>query len=1408
MKTRVKRVLASITAAVFLTSVVVPPSVALAEPSSASMRSDESMIENVKYLEADGTEQTVDQAVVLTDSTTNLTQDNGADGWYVVNDVIDTNNFYNVTGDVKLILADNAHLTTHSGISLLWSGGQTLTIYSQSTGSSQGELTALNTTDGSALECGEGNTLVINGGTINATSGSEEKPSKAAAIGGNKGDNSGTITINGGNVTATTYAADGVAGGGAAIGGGGSEGGSDTGHDSGQITINGGNVTATAYSGGAGIGGGSGSGSTTGGNGQVAITGGHVIATSTNGGAGIGGGSGSNSAIGGSATVDISGSTVEAKSDGSSASGLSERYYGAGIGSGSSGTSSNIANDISISGGKVTAYTASSGSYGSAAIGGGKNSSSGTIAISGGTLLIDDTASNSYGIGAGSASPEKNQNDQVTITGGTISTINGEKAVVDEPTNGSVPVYYTVADVQNIYGNNAAVNNATLTGYGFNGVETDDSGMLHLYLPEGSAEAQFGDVPYNGTITSNETTNKLEPQGMYVNVQEISQGADNVTLRVTAPQGSTVYYIASDSPITDPQQIIENGASIEVGSDAATVTLNDLQPGQTKTYYFVATKNDETSDIQSIEVTPQAISLEDAQVSLSQDSFVYNGSAQIPDITVELGDTALVKDTDYTVRFDGNTTNVGTVTVIVEGIGKYTGTVDSKTYTITPRSVMASLSGSTTKTYDGTTDVTDTKNLELTLDDVVQGEAVSAEAESYSYASSDVGTGIEITANNVSLAGDEALLTNYTLSSTTVSATIGEITQAQGEIDAASYNPSREYTGEPLSLPTANELNITGGTYDDLTFTWYDAENNELDTAPTDAGTYSLRISLPESTNYTAAETTVSVTIGRASYRNTITGTVYPGVQDEVTLPDDLPEGLAYDSVHLMSGSDEPIEIIGIEDNVFTFKGKDGVKDGEPYLCGISLKEVGAGNKNYDLNTSQLIVALTGKEAQSVTVDMSGITLGNKTFDGKPLTYSGAAKVDGQDLNFTYQWLNSDGELLTSAPKDAGTYVLRATVDSPYFTGQGEKSVEIAPKELKVTADNKTATVGDAMPELTYQVSGLVGEDKLTTEPTLTCDADMNKNGDYPIVLSGADAGSNYTISYVNGTLTVKEKSSGGGGGGTTTRPNHDITIPDDITGGDVTATDDQAKKGEKVTITVTPEEGNRVDSIIVTDENGKELDVTDNGDGTYSFIMPNSDVEIEVTFVKDDSSAELPFTDVPKDAWYADVVDYVYNKGLMTGVSDTLFAPETSSSRAMIVSILHRLEGNPDVEVSQDRHFTDVTADAWYAEPVYWAYTNGIVGGISDTLFAPDQTITREQFAVMLHNYAIYKGLDTTATSDLSSYSDADKISPYAKEAMEWANAKGLINGMTDDTLVPQGLTTRAQTAAILARFCETVTK
>ena len=274
--------------------------------------------------------------------------------------------------------------------------------------------------------------------------------------------------------------------------------------------------------------------------------------------------------------------------------------------------------------------------------------------------------------------------------------------------------------------------------------------------------------------------------------------------------------------------------------------------------------------------------------------------------------------------------------------------------------------------------------------------------------------------------------------------------------------------------------------------------------------------------------------------------------------------------------------------------------------------------------------------------------------------------------------------------------------------------------------------------------------------------------------------------------------------GDSSSTPTYSVILPGRVEGGTVTAKKSYAEEGETFRFTVTPDEGWELDTLSVTDNRGTELDVKYEGDSVYSFKMPARRVEIQVSF-REIPPESLPFTDIADNAWYADAVRYVYKHGLMAGTSATTFAPDVTTSRAMIATILWRMAGSPVVNYAMN--FADVPQDQWYSEAIRWATSEGIVGGYGNGLFGTNDPITREQFAAMLYRFAQEQGYDVSIgeNTNILSYTDVADLSEYAISAMQWAVGAGIINGTGDgSTLTPQGQATRAQAAVMLMRFCE----
>ena len=262
--------------------------------------------------------------------------------------------------------------------------------------------------------------------------------------------------------------------------------------------------------------------------------------------------------------------------------------------------------------------------------------------------------------------------------------------------------------------------------------------------------------------------------------------------------------------------------------------------------------------------------------------------------------------------------------------------------------------------------------------------------------------------------------------------------------------------------------------------------------------------------------------------------------------------------------------------------------------------------------------------------------------------------------------------------------------------------------------------------------------------------------------------------------------------------PTYAVTTPE-TPGGTVTVSPSRASSGRTVTITATPDLGYALESLTVLDSRGNEIALTDKGDGKYTFTMPASRVTVEASF----APAPLPFEDVVPGAWYEEAVRYAYFHNIMEGMSETEFSPATALTRAMAVQILYNLEGQPDLSSENLGYpYEDVDAQAWYGDAVYWARITGVATGYGDGTFQPGDSITRQEFAQMLYNYAKYKGYDLCVEGDLAQFPDSESVADWAETAMSWANGNELINGHDDGTIDAAGIGTRAQAASILMKF------
>ena len=480
----------------------------------------------------------------------------------------------------------------------------------------------------------------------------------------------------------------------------------------------------------------------------------------------------------------------------------------------------------------------------------------------------------------------------------------------------------------------------------------------------------------------------------------------------------------------------------------------------------------------------------------------------------------------------------------------------------------------------------------------------------------------------------------------------------------------------------------------------------------------------------------------------------------------------------------------------------DGTITGTPTAQGESTFTVKATN-DYGSNSKSLSITI----GTQTNVPVTGVSLNTSTLNlVENETDTLTATVEPSNAtNKDVTWASSNNAVVT-VDQNGNVEAVGAGTATITVTAQGDSTksasctVTVTASTVPVTGvslnkDSLALGVGDSE-TLTATVKPEDATNKAVTWTSSNSTvATVDQNG---VVTAVAPGTATITVTTADGgftatcTVTVRPDVP-------PANPNYRITV-EATQGGTVTADPTAAKAGATVTLTPDPDAGYQVGAVAVTDRFGDAVAVTEQADGTYTFTMPNGQVTVTVTFAE----APLPFPDVTEGDWFYDAVRCAYETGLMDGVGDNLFAPNSETTRAQLVTILYRLAGQP--EPGGDSGFSDVETGTWYTDAVAWAAENGIVNGVSDTEFAPGDDITREQLAAILYRYAAYQGYDVSQRADLSGFGDASSISGYAQEALSWAHAQGLVLGFEDGSLRPQGTASRAQIAAVLMRFLAAV--
>ena len=402
----------------------------------------------------------------------------------------------------------------------------------------------------------------------------------------------------------------------------------------------------------------------------------------------------------------------------------------------------------------------------------------------------------------------------------------------------------------------------------------------------------------------------------------------------------------------------------------------------------------------------------------------------------------------------------------------------------------------------------------------------------------------------------------------------------------------------------------------------------------------------------------------------------------------------------------------------------------------------------------------------------------------------------------SYQWYKGDTEipnatgdsLTLSNVADSGDYTVKITVGTDIATSE--------PTTVTITKANGTASV--SMEGWTY------GETAKTPVPTSETNGTNGVTYQYKVKDAKDDTYST-TVPTNVGSYTVKAtfpatdnynevtatadfviaQATHHSSGSSSSNPTYSVTTPSKSENGGVAVSSKNARKGDTVTVTVTPDAGYQLDKLTVTDKNGNVLKLTDKGDGKYSFTMPDGKVEVKAVFAKKVETS--PFGDVSTDAYYNQAVRWAQEKGITDGISSNLFGPKQPCTRSQIVTFLWRAAGSPEPK-STAAGMTDVVPGSYYAKAVAWAIENGITTGTAEGTFSPDATCTRAQAVTFLARAQNAKATGKTAFSDVPADS-------YFADAVAWAQANGVTTGTTETTFSPDNDCTRAQIVTFLYR-------
>ncbi|WP_125116614.1 beta strand repeat-containing protein [Agathobaculum sp. Marseille-P7918] len=980
---------------------------------------------------------------------------------------------------------------------------------------------------------------------------------------------------------------------------------------------------------------------------------------------------------------------------------------------------------------------------------------------------------------------------------------NGTSTIVKEVTVNPATISITSATVQDkTYDGNQ---DATVTGVEFTGLVNSESLSLGT---DYTATAVFGSA--NAGSQTATVTVTLKGGSNYTFAGNQDEATYDSATGTISPLPVVLEWETTSFTYDGNLKTVTATVNNRVGEDEITLSYTGNTGTAVNSYTATVTSLDNTNyTLDNATGTTQAwsiggASIAGATVTLSPESFTYDGNSHTPTVTVKLGDKTLTENTDYTVTYDGDTTNAGEVTVTVTGTGNYSGEANqTPSYTIN-KADQAAL------TITSTSDATYGQDYTLTTSGGSGSGAVTITVSNGTGAATVSGYTLTPTkAGTVTVTAVKAGDNNYN-DGTSVSATItinkgtydGTTTATgtvlanwPGEVELPGLPDGASY-GEPSSNDVTG-MSITGGV---LHYTGGSGIVKDQ--------TYTVTVPVAGATNYNDYQITVTLT-GTDKKVLTITGVTaqngtYNGQTQAGYTGTPSAQGYTGDFTVTYNTTDGKAPT-----NAGNYAVTIAIPDSDPQYVGSIVLEFAIAKKPLTVsapsasvyvgdNAPELALTYTGLvDGESVTPSEAPAFTITKS-DDTEIALADAVKTAG---TYTITWSNADGTTFTGADnyditlKNTGTLTVtvRSSGGGGSSSGSGNKTETTTNPDgsttTTVTSSNGTVTETTKFPDGSKEVVETKKDGTVTTTTTDTAGNKTqvveNTDGSSKTTVDNKDGSGSVTVVDENGqvvseaTLSQSAVAAAQEKGEAVTLPMPEVPVTTDRENAPTVTVDLPSGTSAKVEIPVADVTPGTVAVIVKADGTEEVIKTSLTTENGVAVTLSDGDT----VKVVDNSKT---FDDVSDNYWGAEAVAFASSRELFAGTSATTFAPDTAMTRAMIVTVLARFEG-----------VDTTTGSTWYEAGQQWAVQNGVSDGTN-----MDQGLSREQLATMLWRYA---GSPSVSNS-LSGYTDAGTVSSYAQQAMAWCVEQGIIGGTTTTTLSPQGPATRAQVATILMRYIENI--